>query len=136
MPFLNSEGKCINCQKDQYFNVETKLCVSCLNFNPLLHICEAPKYNLTNIAAANKIILPPNSKIDVLNPKKGDLVCPATKPFYNGLICINCPNTFDLAKNNCTTCPEGSIFNATENICKKSAVQVTNPNNLKKLLLP
>jgi hypothetical protein len=97
--------------------VNTKACEACSNFDPVLHKCkDIINYNLTNVAAGgNKVILPVNSTIDNYQPKKGDLICPTDRPFFDGVKCIDCLSAFDISKKICVTCVN---FDIMLHICK------------------
>lgn len=32
-------------------------------------------------------------------------MCPSTKPFYDGIVCINCPNQFNIDTRKCVSKP-------------------------------
>lgn len=162
-PFFDG-NKCITCLNNQYFNIQTKSCVTCNIFDATTRSCKSnntttptnntndnttntttntttPLYNGTNLESGlNRTILPSNITVSSLQSTPVQ-PCPASQPFFANKQCINCnpPNPlFNYSSSQCTTCPMGTNFIPEQHICLSPQIfSVTNiPAAANFLILP
>lgn len=123
--------KCLSCPStNPYFNLATKQCISCSNYDAHTHTCPSLNYNGMNVSLVeDRLILPSNTTIQDVQSAQGNNVCPDYQPFFWKGNCFNCvsPNSlFDYSAGKCSSCPNGTIYEEGKHICAKGAVNVTN----------
>lgn len=126
---------CLGClAAGTYFNMETKKCVACQNFDVSTHTCkDAPPTPpitppiVTPIAPVvsnftsglNRTIFAPNTNVQALQNQTGQ-ACPADRPFFTSSGCINCEiltPLFNYTSQQCATCPSGFTFVQDKHTC-------------------
>lgn len=119
-PFFDGT-KCILCKEPTpLFSFDSGKCSACLNgttFSANVHSCVIAQKHQTSMNVPNLVLdgHPLNEwksyyvNNQTKNPQLGD--CPPSKPYFDGMTCINCErpdNLFSLAKRSCVHCPEGT----------------------------
>lgn len=92
--------KCFNCQAEEYFNVETKICVTCNGaFNATTKICIDKSYTFTNLNSNSvKRIVNMTNSVDEENAtinrnltvNKNSKLCATDMPYFTTKGCSNC----------------------------------------------
>ena len=91
----------------------------------------------TNSNNLNRTIFEPNKTADDYSPGENDVECPEERPFFNGDECIECEDQFNLTTKECTTCPDGVVFDPELHDCvKNNTPNATNPAAYDNLLSP
>lgn len=117
-PYFSSERTCIACEYPKYFDVLNSECKSC-EANHTFDFAEqqcvkTDSFKITKLYGTKWVtersvedVL--QERLDLLSdPLTGDKYqeCPEETPYYDGIICIDCPNEFDLDKKECTQAPD------------------------------
>ncbi len=128
-PFYNGTG-CVACNgTTQVFNTSSLVCITCPSgsvYDNSTHNC-VYRFNVSNPILNNETIgvIP--------NPGPYDVPCPASYPFYLNGTChnVDCfdPNPyFNITSLLCTSCPSGTIYNATTHDCSPVSIPPTASN--------
>ena len=113
-PFYNGTA-CISCPPlTPYFNLTSKTCVPCTNYDVVNHTCPQLTPNASNIVGTNSTI----GNLTTAGPN--DIPCPEATPFFINGNCTACvdPNPYFYPPlNDCVGCPVGSTYDPVNHGC-------------------